>query len=140
MHHFKAALLFLYTSLSLCGNAGAQTTATSTISGQIVDPGGAAVVGAHIEARQLDGSLDVRLVSDQEGRYTLSNLPSGRYEIHVDHVGFRDLKRETQAQAGRSMVLNLPLTVSSLTESVTVNAQSPLLTETPTGQTQASVS
>lgn len=140
MHHFKTALLSLYTSLSLSGYAGAQTPANSIISGQIVDPGGAAVVGAHIEASQLDGSLDVRLVSDQEGRYTLSNLPSGRYEIRVDHAGFRDLKQETQAQAGSSIVLNLPLAVSSLTESVTVNAQSPLVTESPTGQSQASVS
>jgi iron complex outermembrane receptor protein len=140
MHHFRAAFLCLYTSLSLCDYAGSQTPAPSTISGQIVDAGGAAIVGAHIEARQIDGSFDVRIVSDQEGRYSLSNLPSGRYEIHVDHAGFRDLKQEAQAQAGSSIVLNLPLAVSSFTENVTVNAQSPLVTETPTGQTQASVS
>jgi hypothetical protein len=126
--------------LSLCRYAGAQSPAPSTINGQIVDAGGAAIVGARIEARQLDGSFDVRLVSDQEGRYILSNLPPGRYEIHVDHAGFRDLKQEAQAQAGSSIVLNLALAVSSFTENVTVNTQSPLVTETPTGQTQASVS
>jgi iron complex outermembrane receptor protein len=44
------------------------------------------------------------------------------------------------SQSDSHATLNLPLAVSPFTESVTVNAQSSLITETPTGQTQTSVS
>jgi iron complex outermembrane recepter protein len=140
MLHIRRLLLGLCTLVSVSFPSIAQTIATSTITGQIVDAGGATVVGAQIEARQLDGSFDVRLVSDQEGHYAISNLPAGRYEIHVAHTGFLDLKQLTTIAAGSSITLNLPLAVSSLTESVTVNAPSSLITETPTGQTQTSIS
>ncbi len=140
MLHLRKLLFALGTLGAVSFPTVAQTIANSSIAGQILDAGAAAVVGAHIEARQLDGPFDIRLVSDQEGHYAISNLPAGRYEIHVDHVGFRELKQETTVAPGSSITLNLPLAVSSLTESVTVNAQSSLITETPTGQTQASVS
>jgi iron complex outermembrane recepter protein len=140
MLHIRRLLLGLCTLVSVSFSAVAQTVATSTITGQILDAGGARVVGARIEARKLDGSFEVRLVSGQEGHYAISNLPAGRYEIHVTHAGFRDLKQQTTVAASSTTTLNLPLAVSSLTESVTVNAQSSLITETPTGQTQTSVS
>jgi iron complex outermembrane recepter protein len=140
MLHIRRLLLGLCTLVSVSFSAVAQTVATSTITGQILDAGGARVVGARIEARKLDGSFEVRLVSGQEGHYAISNLPAGRYEIHVAHAGFRDLKQQTTVAASSTTTLNLPLAVSSLSESVTVNAQSSLITETPTGQTQTSVS
>jgi iron complex outermembrane recepter protein len=117
-----------------------ETLPNASVTGQIIDAGGAAIVGANIEVRQLDGSFDVHLVSDQEGHYAISNLPAGKYEIHVDHAGFRDLKQQANVASDTHATLNLPLAVSSFTESVTVNAQSSLITETPTGQTQTSVS
>jgi iron complex outermembrane receptor protein len=110
------------------------------MSGQILHPGGAAVVGAQIEVRQLDGSFVIRLVSDQSGRFVSGSLPAGKYEIHIEHTGFRDLRQQIQVSDGDNISLSFPLTVSSITQSVTVSAQSPLVTETPVSQTQTSVS
>ncbi len=140
MPHLRNALLGLCAFAPLCLHAVAQTSTSSTITGQIIDPGGAAVVGAHIEARQLYGTFDVRLLSDQQGRFFVSSPPPGRYEIHIEHPGFRDLRQQAEVQAGSSVSLNFPLVISSLAETVTVNAQSSLITESPTGETQTSVS
>ncbi|WP_348269646.1 TonB-dependent receptor [Edaphobacter paludis] len=140
MPYLRRLLLGLCTFAAVSFPAVAQPITSSTVVGQILDAGGAAVVGAHIEAKQLDGPFDIRFVSDQEGHYAISNLPAGRYEIYVDHVGFRELKQQTTITPNSRITLNLPLAVSSLTESVTVQAQSTLITETPTGQTQTSVS
>lgn len=140
MPHLRNALLGLCAVAPLCLHAVGQTSTLSTITGQIVDPGGAAVVGAHVEARQLGGTFDTRLVSDQQGRFFVSSLPPGRYEIHIEHPGFRDLRQQAEVQTGLSVSLNLPLVISSLAETVTVNAQSSLITEMPTGETQTTVS
>jgi iron complex outermembrane receptor protein len=140
MPHFRNALLGLCAVAPLCLHAVGQTSTLSTITGQIVDPGGAAVVGAHIEARQLGGTFDTRLLSDQQGRFFVSSLPPGRYEIHIEHPGFRDLRQQAEVQTGSSVSLTFPLVISSLAETVTVNAQSSLITEMPTGETQTTVS
>ena len=121
-------------------HCAAQTAPNATVTGQILDPGGASIVGAQIEARQLGGSFAIRLISDQSGRFAISNLPAGWYEFHVEHTGFRDLRQQVQVQDGNSTSLNFPLAVSSINESVTVSAQSSLVTEAPVSQTQASVS
>ncbi|WP_263385689.1 TonB-dependent receptor [Granulicella arctica] len=139
MHEFCRSILALCALLPICLPAIAQTLNAVALAGQIVDAGGAAIVGARIEVRQLDGAADIHLLSNQEGRYSIISLPVGRYEIHVDHAGFQDLKRQVQIQVNNAALI-LPLAVSSLTESVTVNGQSSLITETPTGQTQTSVS
>lgn len=140
MCRFRNALLCLCASFPLSTCAFAQHSAASNINGQVLDHSSAAVVGAHIEARQLDGSANSNLVSDQEGRFVIRNLPPGRYRIHVDHAGFQDAQQEAQLPAGADVPLNFSLEVSSLAESVTVNAQSPIVTESPAGQTQTSIS
>ena len=122
-------------SLSALG----QVAGSGILSGQVVDPGNAAIVGARIEAHQLDGPAVFHILSDQQGRFTLPNVPGGRYEIHVEHDGFRD-QRQTVQVAGTSVLLNFSLPVSSLAQTVTVEAQSSLVTETPSAQTQFEVS
>jgi len=136
----RPACLGLCAVASLCLSAAAQTSAPATLTGQIVDPAGAAVVGAHLEARQQIGSIDVRLTSDPQGRFNLANLPPGRYEIRVQHPGFRDLRQVADLEPGAALSLTLPLAVASLAQSVTVTGQSSLITESPSGQTRNTVS
>jgi iron complex outermembrane receptor protein len=140
MNHWRSIFLSLFVLFALSSRLLGQTSPIATIAGQVLDAGSAAVVGAHIEARQLDGSFVIHQVSDQGGRFSITNLRAGRYEIHVEHTGFRDLRQQVQIQEGSKTFLNLPLTVSSVAENITVSAQSSLITETPVSQTQASVS
>src|SRR5215469_9593402 len=129
MHRSKSIFPGLCAFAILSLHCAAQTAPDATVTGQILDPGGAAIVGAQIEARQLDGSFVIRLVSDQSGRFAINNPPAGRYQFHIDHTGFRDLRQQVQVQDGNSTSLNFPLAVSSINESVTVSAQSSLVTE-----------
>src|ERR1700712_1124134 len=140
MLDFRRSVFILCILVSTSLSEIAQSSIGTILVGQIVDAGGAAIVGARIGARHPDGPVDIHLLSDQEGRYSLLNLPAGRYEIHVDHVGFQDLERQGQISQGINTPLILALAISSLSESVTVKTQASLMTESPTGQTQASVS
>jgi iron complex outermembrane receptor protein len=136
---FRSALLALCATAPLSASLAAQNGATGHLSGQIVDSGNATVTGARIDARQLDGSSVFHLSSDQEGRFVLPLVPIGQYQIHVTHDGFRDLEQTVTISASSS-ALTLVLEVASFTQNVTVEAQPLLITETPTGQTQAEVS
>jgi hypothetical protein len=57
MHRWKSIFLTLCTLFVLALHLPSQTPLAATMSGQILDPGGAAIVGAQIEARQLNGSF-----------------------------------------------------------------------------------
>lgn len=120
--------------------ASGQTAGAGTLSGTIVDAANAAVVGAQIEAANQNGAAPVRLVSDQSGRFVFAGLPAGTYELHVQHDGFREQARVVQlpAESGANITVSLP--VSTLTQTVTVQGQPSLITETPAGQTQQTVS
>lgn len=140
MQIIRAVLVALCATIGFSLSAVSQSAPSGVLSGQIVDAGNAAIVGARIEARQLDGTVTFHVVSDPQGRFSLSGLPAGHYEIHAEHDGFRDVRQTAELAGGGSVSLVIPLSVSSLTQTVTVEAQSPLITESPTGQTQAEVS
>ena len=105
-----AALCFVGTV-----GVGMAQDVTAAITGQVTDPSGGVLAGARVTAKDLDRGSVWNTDTNSGGYYNLPRVPTGRYEIRVDHAGFRDLKQETQAQAGSSIVLNLPLAVSSLT-------------------------
>ena len=136
----KSILLALCAAISLCSFADAQSSATGTISGQVVDAGNAAIIGADLNARATGNTTDIHLVSDAQGHFFLSNILPGLYEIRVAHDGFRNSTETIQVTAGATVSLHVSLAVLSLAQSVTVRAKSPLMTEEPTGQTQSEVS
>ena len=140
MRHFRPMLTALcaVAPLSLC--AFGQITPAGTLTGQVVDAGNAAIVGAQVEARGQNGSAVARLVTDQSGRFAFTALPAGAYELRVQHDGFREQTRVVQLTTESGAAVTVPLAVSTLTQTVTVQGQSSIITETPTGQTQQTVS
>lgn len=68
------------------------------LAGRVVDPRGAPVVNAAIEVHGAGKNEEFRwrgvenTTSDKEGRFSLSGIPEGEYELEVSRRGFRDLK------------------------------------------------
>jgi Carboxypeptidase regulatory-like domain len=59
-----------------------------TISGQIADKSGAAIVGAHVTLR-LDGQPSTQeAVADNNGQFTFTNIPPGPFQLTVSSPGF----------------------------------------------------
>jgi|GEM_PF-4814407 len=74
-------LLFSY-------ETGAQTTGAS-IKGKITELNGQALPHANISI----DSLNINIISDINGYYTLNNLPRGAHNIKVEHVGYKPVTR-----------------------------------------------
>jgi hypothetical protein len=99
-----------------------------TITGTISDPAGAVVAAATIEARNTGTGAVYPVASSATGNYTIPELPSGTYELSVTVPGFKKLVRPGLIiQAAQTIRVDATLEVGNATESVTINAEAPLL-------------
>lgn len=100
----------------------------STLSGLVLDQQQAVVPHAKIVARQVDTGAVTGTVSGADGRYSLPFLLPGVYQVTVDVQGFKSYRREgVVISTNERRTLDVTLQIGSLTESITVTADAPML-------------
>src|SRR6185312_5476413 len=103
-------------------------TDRGTITGTIIDPAGAVVANAAIEARNTETAAVYQVASSATGNYTIPNLPTGTYQLSVTVAGFKKFIRSGLViQAAQTIRVDAAMEVGSATESVTVTEAAPLL-------------
>ncbi|MDT5061685.1 MAG: hypothetical protein QOH63_2144 [Acidobacteriota bacterium] len=115
-----AACLLLVCLLAL--SSSAQQSATTTLSGIITDPNGARIPGAQITATQKATGVQRETTTNDEGRYALTNLPPGEYDVKVRATGFTTKISQSAVvlQVGQTITLDTGLEIN-LKESMTVD-------------------
>jgi hypothetical protein len=99
-----------------------------TITGTITDPAGAVIPNATIEAKNSETGAVYRAGSTETGNYTLSQLPAGVYQLSSSVSGFKQYVRTgITVMVAQTLRLDIVLEVGSIAETVTVNADAPLL-------------
>lgn len=99
-----------------------------TVSGVVVDPKGAAVPGASVTVTAVSTNGTRSTVSGDSGRFVVTALAPGAYRVKVELSGFRTLIRDGITLAtGETLSLDLVLAVGSVSESITVLADTSLL-------------
>src|SRR4029077_4155579 len=91
------------------GDGSADTAvAPGTISGQIADKSGAAIVGAHVKL-SLDGQSStqvvVEAVADNDGQFTFTNIPPGQLQLTISSPGFATQTISATLHAGEVNVV-----------------------------------
>ncbi|HEY6402058.1 MAG TPA: TonB-dependent receptor, partial [Blastocatellia bacterium] len=100
--------------------ASAQTT-RATLLGRITDEQGNAVSKAKVVARNIGTRISRETNTDQEGRYRISELPPGKYEVEVERQGFRlVVQRGIELTVGREASIDFTLNVGDVQEKVLV--------------------
>ncbi|HET6976461.1 MAG TPA: carboxypeptidase regulatory-like domain-containing protein [Pyrinomonadaceae bacterium] len=82
---FAIPSLLLISLLSITVSA---QTFRGTILGTVTDPNGALVAGAKITVKNANTGLERSTTSDENGNYTVAELPIGLYEVRVEQSGF----------------------------------------------------
>ncbi len=99
-----------------------------TITGTVTDPTGAVVPNANIVVTNTDTSAVYQVATTSTGNYTLANLPVGTYVLTVESQGFKKFNRPGLViQVAETVRVDAVLEVGSSTDTVTVNAEAPLL-------------
>jgi hypothetical protein len=103
-----------------------------TITGTIIDPAGAVVAGAAVEATNTGTGVAFPAVSTNTGNYTIPDLPVGTYTVTAKVQGFKTYSHTNLTIAATQVLReNISLEVGAATEAVTVTAEASLLkTET----------
>ena len=118
---------FVLHVLILCAfalSAFAQSeSGSAAVEGTITDANANAVPGAIVTVRSLDTGYTRTLTTNEQGRFIASVMPVGMYVIEVKATGFATTRRESlQLIVGNTETVNLRLSVASVTETVTVTA------------------
>ncbi len=116
--------IFVNTVLLLClsGGAAAQTH-LGTIRGTVADPTGARVGDATVTIVEQATGTTRGTATDDQGRFSVSQIMPGRYRVEVSASGHRRLVRETPLQVGQQLQLDLTLEVGAVSEEVVVTGE-----------------
>src|SRR3982751_3531669 len=68
-------------------------TSFGRISGNVTDPGGAAVPNATVNVIDPSTSFSRTTTTDDSGFYTVTNLPVGTYSVQVEMQNFKKVSR-----------------------------------------------
>ncbi len=101
---------------------------TGSIAGTVLDPSGAAVVGAKITFTAVATSLKRETVSAADGGYIFPLVPVGFYTISVEAAGFRRFEqRGIQVTANVTATVPVTLQLGTLADTITVEANAELV-------------
>ncbi len=105
--------------------ASAQVSTTGTIQVIVEDPQGGRLPGVSVSVASSDTVTQRQAVTDTEGVATLEALaPSANYTVKAQLSGFRDLDRTAiLVSSGQVTTLRMELSLSTVTETVTVQGQ-----------------
>ncbi len=100
-----------------------EAQATSSISGTVTDPTGAAIAGATVTIKDTGTGNTKDLTTDDQGRYR-ADLSIGNYEVDAQKSGFRKVVHTgITLIVGAQLVVDLTLQVGESQQTVTVNGE-----------------
>ncbi|HSP90977.1 MAG TPA: TonB-dependent receptor, partial [Vicinamibacterales bacterium] len=118
--------------LSLCVLAPCAARAQSgagngALEGVVVDADARPVPGASVEIHSVETGDVRRAVTDPRGRFVALAMPVGVYAVEATLAGFAPSRRTgVVVRVGHAEMVDLQLAVAGVTESVSVEARSPL--------------
>jgi hypothetical protein len=92
--HVRTLLVAVVLASLALATASAQSGPTGGLSGVVTDPTGLPMVGVGISLKNVGTGLARSLATDSVGRWTVSGLPTGTYEIAYEAPNFQKLVQE----------------------------------------------
>jgi hypothetical protein len=126
MNGSKVAAVFLLTSAPWLAPAQ-ESINYASVGGRLTDPSGALVKDARVIARRTETNIATTANTDSEGRFHLSYLQVGQYEIKVHKDGFADAVRLLSLTVGSAFDLPIQLALESQQSAVLVSADAAVL-------------
>ena len=108
---FRGPSLLVAMLLGLCLQAEPVDAQTGTITGQVTSAQGGQPIAA---AQVFIADLDLGVLSQANGRYTLLNVPAGPHRLTVERIGYRVMTADVVVAAGAPALQNFVLSEEAL--------------------------
>jgi outer membrane receptor protein involved in Fe transport len=117
----------------VCGTLTAYAqSATATLSGTVYDENGSVIPNVNITVTNRGTSLKRKVATNDEGRFTVPQLPPAIYAIRAEREGFASAEfNDVTLNVNDQILLNIHLKVSSVGETVNITNSVPLIQESP---------
>lgn len=123
---WQVVIVLLVSLCCLAPSALAQVPGTFT--GQVTDPSGAVIPGATVTATNEGTSVATPRPTNSEGFYSIPDLQPGFYTLRAEAQGFKTyVNAHIELTVGYTQRVNFKLEVGSVTQSVTVEGQAPMV-------------
>src|SRR3989454_9592148 len=100
----------------------AQSVASGTIEGTVVDSTGAVVVGAMVGLRNPITGFEQTAVTDSMGAFRFTNIPFNPYHLQVSQQGFAPAAQDLNVRSAVTVPVKVTLSVAGISETVQVEA------------------
>ena len=121
-----------FTLLILTPNVLTQTF-KATVIGTITDPNGATVPGATVTITEQGTGRKQTVVTSEEGNFTITQLPPGKYDLRVESKGFKSvIQTDVVLETNETKRVDVALQLGDVTETVTVDNVTPSAINTET--------
>jgi Carboxypeptidase regulatory-like domain len=134
----KSIRVLMCLSVCLLMESGAMLAqgvgASGTINGRVTDSSGAVITGAVVTATDPARGTKRSTSTDNTGRYEITGLSPTVYSVSVQHDGFQTtIQKSVVLNVGQTLGLDFSLQVSTVTSTVEVTTEPPLV-ETESGK------
>ncbi len=120
-------LFMFFIAMSGLATAAPQAT-TGTIEGNVADQSGAVLPNVEVNIKNIETGINRTVLTDDRGNFSGQLLPVGQYEVSVAFPGFSRFQQSgISAGIGRTVTLNIRLTVAGTTQEVAVTEEAPLI-------------
>lgn len=107
--------------VAVCTTVGNAQSAKGTFAGTITDDSGATLSGAQIVVAPLGATA----VTNQQGAFSIPDIPAGKYSVTASYVGFTPSTSEVEVTAGQTATLSVQMKVANASEEILVTAERP---------------
>jgi Carboxypeptidase regulatory-like domain len=116
------ALVFCMLSVIFATPAVAQSVASGTIEGTVVDASGGVVTGAAAEIRNPITGYQQTTTTDSSGTFHFNNVPFNSYHLRVTQPGFATAAQDVNVRSTVLLPVKFMLAVAGVTQNVEVEA------------------
>ena len=107
----------------LASNVSMGSLLPGQLGGILSDPSGAVIANGHVTVTQAETGFTMSTNTDQQGRWVVSNVPSGTVRIKAEVRGFKTTVLNTIYDSGRPSNVSFPMSLASAAETVEVTVE-----------------
>jgi hypothetical protein len=121
-------LALMVIGLTIAAGQALSAQTTANISGTVTDETGGVLPGATISVTNAGTGISREAITDDQGRYRVTNLNIGTYDVTADMPGFQVRERRGIALTiGRDAVVDFAMSLGGVQEDVVVTGDAPLV-------------